>query len=172
MKKILGWIFVALLIAGIASATVVKDSMVFEGVVTFINSVTNSGVVTNSVGTIETPVTLTETAGIGYVITGPSQGEVFYVAPNGLQGVGSFDSIAGVTVVLPASVAANKGWMPTIINTSGTSPMILYIDGAATIAKSGVTYHGTADAEGDSITLISSGGASGVSYYEQSEYIQ
>ena len=106
-----------------------------------------------------TPVTLSFVAGVGYTVTGPTTGKIFLV-PTSSTDEGSLISSTGVTVLIQPPSADNLGWEPTIINTSGTSPMVLFISGQGdtataikTIGTSGTTYITTYDAEGDSVTL-------------------
>lgn len=116
------------------------------------------------------PTTLTFVSGAGYTIS-PSTGNVFLIPTVATDDVCAIHG-GGVTITIPSPSASNLGWEPTIVNTTGTSPMALYIDGTQTIGASGATVVGIYDAEGDSVTLgyweISH---SGVSVYVKSDIV-
>jgi len=121
MKKILGWIFVALLIAGVAGATVVKDKMTYENVVTFIGGLVNTGTLTQTGDVGVTGNVSTEGAYIGTPYFFDSSGVTAGIS-NGLTWDADYGNtliLSGTTasfVNLPAITAAMDGYKLTIKN--------------------------------------------------------
>ncbi|MBW2105253.1 MAG: hypothetical protein JRI26_04310 [Deltaproteobacteria bacterium] len=131
-----------------------------------------NGVQSAIAGSKRTPVVLSFVAGAGYTLTGPSQGSLFLIAPADTDEPYEGISSTGVTVVIPSPSSSNLGWEPTIINTSGTSTMVIYIDGVKTIGASGTTNILTYDAEGDSVTLgYYESAGSGISVYVKCDIV-
>jgi len=125
------------------------------------------------------PVLLTFVSGVGFTVSAPEDGDIFLV-PTAATNEASAVYSSGTTVLIPQPSADNVGWCPTIVNTSGTSPMVIYItgqealtpDGIMSIGASGTTILYSYDAEGDSVTLgYLEAAGTGVSVYVISDII-
>ena len=175
MKKILGWMFVALLIAGIASATVVKDSMTYTSVVTFIGGLVNTGALTQT-GAVTAVGDIGVTGNID--VTGSYISDTYHydsssgVSPSFTSGgltwdkdYGNYLIASGTTpmyVTLPAITADMTGYTFTVKNSGVT---IVNIDAYGAVASNGDyieatrgtltgTSDATIDAEGDVKTWV------------------
>jgi len=153
-KRILTWAGVLLLIGMVTVvwATDIKDDMSYKGARVDVKD-GGSFVFDNTSSIRKTPTTLSFVSGTGYTVTGPSAGNIFIIPTSATDEPALSSWPSGVTVIIPAPSATTYGWEPTIINQSGTSPMVLYIDGTKLIGASGTTEVHDADAAGDSYTL-------------------
>jgi len=165
MKKIIGWVLVAVLMVAIpwVYASVVKDSMTFEGPLTILNSITQTGNQTVT-GNLTVTGNTTQTGNIG--VTGNVVVDGGYIRPEvytrtSAQGALTWDVSYGnvlitsgttpLTITLPQITTAMAGYEFTIINHSGatTRTVASYGSGYDTIESTLGTITGTSDANND-----------------------
>jgi hypothetical protein len=115
------------------------------------------------------PWNMTFTAGTGFNVTEATAGNMYFIDTS-LDTASNANAVAnaatGTTVVLPVPTANIDGMPMTFIKIdSGATDMVLYCTGGLPFLNSSGTTDGqTADAEGDSITVVPDYGAA-VSYY-------
>ena len=195
MKKILGWVLVAVLAVAIplAYGTVVKDDMDYEGTNTHTGTMTRTGAYTqtgdytltgdldlNTGRFTQQTVTSSYTAGTGFSITGTDEGSIFLINSGlmtetvviGPGHLGPTDN-AGVTVSLAAPTAATDGMILHIIKSdSGATDIFLHVVGSLPIkTTSGTTDVLAIDAQGDIVTVLADH-LSAVSYWVLNHIIQ